>query len=378
MHCRLLGRPGRIGALQRFLDHVQAHDRVWVCRRIDIARHWKATHPFDAQAFVMSELHMLTLDAAQRAPRRRSRARCSTASTSIRRGSPRPRAGAAAVRAPWRRSSARWSRSCATPARDAQLALIRAHPELAGKAMVAKTLTAESTHEQGKAGLTDCTPEEFATHPAAQRRLQRASSASRSSWRCAGRAARAWPSARSSPPSSAGWTTTRTSSSPRPAQHPPHRRAAPDDKFGYEPDARQPGLGLGRSAGRAQRPGLRGARPAHGHLPHRRAPRLQRAARALDARLRLRRGARSTRSATSSASTTAATAARKRLLTGCHYDTVRNGGKYDGRLGIFVPMACVRELHARRAGACRSASRWSASPKRKASATRRPSSAPAR
>ena len=41
--------------------------------------------------------------------------------------------------------------------RDAQLGLIRAHPELAGKAMVAETLTAESTHEQGKAGLTDCT-----------------------------------------------------------------------------------------------------------------------------------------------------------------------------------------------------------------------------
>jgi N-carbamoyl-L-amino-acid hydrolase len=46
--------------------------------------------------------------------------------------------------------------------RDAQLALIRAHPELAGKAMVSNTLTAESTHEQSKAGLTNCTPEEFA------------------------------------------------------------------------------------------------------------------------------------------------------------------------------------------------------------------------
>ena len=46
--------------------------------------------------------------------------------------------------------------------RDAQVALIRAHPELAGKAMVAKTLTAESTHEQGRAGLTECTPAEFA------------------------------------------------------------------------------------------------------------------------------------------------------------------------------------------------------------------------
>jgi allantoinase len=46
MHCRLLGRPGRIVALQRFLDHVQSHDRVWICRRIDIARHWKQTHPY--------------------------------------------------------------------------------------------------------------------------------------------------------------------------------------------------------------------------------------------------------------------------------------------------------------------------------------------
>jgi putative urate catabolism protein len=46
MHCRLLGRPGRMRALQRFLDHIEAHDRVWVCRRVDIARHWHATHPF--------------------------------------------------------------------------------------------------------------------------------------------------------------------------------------------------------------------------------------------------------------------------------------------------------------------------------------------
>jgi peptidoglycan/xylan/chitin deacetylase (PgdA/CDA1 family) len=48
MHCRLLGRPGRFLALQRFLDHVQAHDGVWICRRVDIARHWRTAHPFDA------------------------------------------------------------------------------------------------------------------------------------------------------------------------------------------------------------------------------------------------------------------------------------------------------------------------------------------
>ncbi len=53
MHCRLLGRPGRMRALQRFLDHVQAHDRVWVARRIDIARHWQVNHPFNPDtAFV--------------------------------------------------------------------------------------------------------------------------------------------------------------------------------------------------------------------------------------------------------------------------------------------------------------------------------------
>jgi allantoinase len=49
MHCRLLGRPGRFKALQRFLDHVQAHDKVWVCRRIEIARHWRQHFPAPAE-----------------------------------------------------------------------------------------------------------------------------------------------------------------------------------------------------------------------------------------------------------------------------------------------------------------------------------------
>ncbi|MBK1888635.1 allantoinase PuuE [Undibacterium sp. 14-3-2] len=50
MHCRLLGRPGRFRALQRFLDYIQAHDKVWICRRIDIAQHWMKTHPYQPQA----------------------------------------------------------------------------------------------------------------------------------------------------------------------------------------------------------------------------------------------------------------------------------------------------------------------------------------
>jgi peptidoglycan/xylan/chitin deacetylase (PgdA/CDA1 family) len=46
LHARLIGRPGRIAALERFLDYVQGHQHVWICRRADIARHWVATYPF--------------------------------------------------------------------------------------------------------------------------------------------------------------------------------------------------------------------------------------------------------------------------------------------------------------------------------------------
>jgi len=46
LHCRLVGRPGRMAGLQRFLDHVEKHDDVWICRREEIARHWHAEHPY--------------------------------------------------------------------------------------------------------------------------------------------------------------------------------------------------------------------------------------------------------------------------------------------------------------------------------------------
>ncbi|MBT7759838.1 MAG: allantoinase, partial [Rhodospirillaceae bacterium] len=45
LHCRLVGRPGRIAALERFIDHAQSHSDVWFTRRIDIARHWRDRHP---------------------------------------------------------------------------------------------------------------------------------------------------------------------------------------------------------------------------------------------------------------------------------------------------------------------------------------------
>ena len=46
MHCRLLGRPGRFRGLQKFLDYIQSHEQVWICRRIDIAEHWVKNHPY--------------------------------------------------------------------------------------------------------------------------------------------------------------------------------------------------------------------------------------------------------------------------------------------------------------------------------------------
>jgi putative urate catabolism protein len=50
LHCRLIGRPARFAGLKKFLDHVQKHDRVWLARRIDIARHWRKMHPYNGDA----------------------------------------------------------------------------------------------------------------------------------------------------------------------------------------------------------------------------------------------------------------------------------------------------------------------------------------
>ena len=167
----------------------------------------------------------LTLEQLNAATPAASRAPAGRHSTSTRPGSREAALRAAALPLAGAPEACDGARRGASAAAEQQLALIRAHPELAGKAMVSKTLTAESTNEQGKAGLTDCTPEEFAQHPAAQRRLQRQV---RLSLHPGGaRAARHGPAraSRSSTPSSAGWTTTRDFELAEcAAQHPPHRR----------------------------------------------------------------------------------------------------------------------------------------------------------
>ncbi|MDH3858394.1 MAG: allantoinase, partial [Gammaproteobacteria bacterium] len=45
LHARLIGRPGRIGSLHKFLDYVLDHDRIWICRRDDLARYWSGNYP---------------------------------------------------------------------------------------------------------------------------------------------------------------------------------------------------------------------------------------------------------------------------------------------------------------------------------------------
>ena len=49
LHCRIIGKPGRAASLQRFLDYVQQHDDVWICRRVEIARHWHEKHPYKTE-----------------------------------------------------------------------------------------------------------------------------------------------------------------------------------------------------------------------------------------------------------------------------------------------------------------------------------------
>ena len=228
---------------------------------------------------------------------------------------------------------------------EPQLALIRAHPELAGKAMVAKTLTAESTHEQGKAGLTDCTPEEFA-------KIQRLNADYNARFGFPFILAVRGPRGLGLSKAEIIATFER-----RLHNHPDFERAEAlrnihriaeirlNDKFGHSPELGNlvwdwaERLATNSDPGYAERGELTVTYLTDAHRAC--AQRLAHWMRAdcgfdeveIDAVgnvVGVYHG--SDRSA-------------KRLLTGSHYDTVRNGGKYDGRLGIFVPMACVRELH---------------------------------
>ena len=152
LHCRLIGRPGRVMALRRFMEYAASHADVWFPRRIDIARHWAQIHPpkryerpsqmerdrfvslyggiFEHSAWIAEGAFDLELGAAHDTACGLHNALCRV----------------------FRSASA-----------DQRMGVLRAHPDLAGKLAQAKRLTAESTSEQASAGLNALTDHERET-----------------------------------------------------------------------------------------------------------------------------------------------------------------------------------------------------------------------
>jgi len=153
LHCRLIGRPGRVMALKRFLDYAQSHAHVWFATRLQIAEHWAVRHPpqthskpsqmdraefvdafggvFEHSAWIAERAHDLELGPAH------------------------DTAGGL------HNALARMFRSASE---DERLGVLTAHPDLAGKLAQARRLTQESTSEQVSAGLdalTDAEREAF-------------------------------------------------------------------------------------------------------------------------------------------------------------------------------------------------------------------------
>ncbi len=228
--------------------------------------------------------------------------------------------------------------------REAQIALIRVHPELAGKAMVSKTLTAESTNEQGKAGLTDCTPQEF-------EHIQRLNADYNAKF--------GWPfilAVRGPRGTGLDRHQIIATFERRLGHHPDfelaeclrniHRIAEIrlNDKFGVVPT-------LGHQVWDWQEMLAEHSDPGYAEQGQLTVTYLTDAHRACAQRISKWMHDCGFDEVSIDAVGNVVGVYHgedrnaKRLLTGSHYDTVRNGGKYDGRLGIFVPMACVRELH---------------------------------
>ena len=227
---------------------------------------------------------------------------------------------------------------------EEQMGLVRAHPELAGKAMETNTLTAESTHEQRKAGLTDCTPEELA-------HIRRLNADYAESFRFPFVMAVRGPRGTGLTKQQIIKTFER-----RLHNHPSfelkealrniHRIAEIrlNDKFGVSPT-------LGNKVWDWQEKLAEHSDPGFAEKGQLTVTYLTDAHRACAQRIshwmhdcgfdEVHVDAVGNVVGRYKASQPGA----KTLMTGSHYDTVRNGGKYDGRLGIFTAMACVQELH---------------------------------
>ncbi|WP_424941901.1 allantoinase PuuE [Aliiroseovarius crassostreae] len=149
LHCRLVGRPGKIAGLGRFISHLQKHDGVWCPRRIDIAQHWAKTHPhtrrerpsqmslprfvelyggiFEHSPWVAERAFALELGPAHDTAIGLHNALC---------------------------------RAFRSAAEEERMGVLKAHPDLAGKLAAAGRLTSDSTSEQASAGLDMLTDEE--------------------------------------------------------------------------------------------------------------------------------------------------------------------------------------------------------------------------
>ena len=150
LHCRLVGQPGRFQGLKKFVDYILGFDKVWIPTRLAIAEHWAEHHPYVAPEVLPSQLEKAAFVS---------------------------RYGSIFEHSPWIAERA-WEAEMG-PANDTavglhfalrnqfrlaspeeRLAVLRAHPDLAGKLAAAKRLTAESTAEQASAGLDHLTDEE--------------------------------------------------------------------------------------------------------------------------------------------------------------------------------------------------------------------------
>ncbi|ODT08017.1 MAG: OHCU decarboxylase [Mesorhizobium sp. SCN 65-20] len=150
LHCRLVGRPGRAESLRRFIEYVQSHDKVWIARRADIAKHWRETHPYQPQAL---------------RPSRMARQEFVQRFGSIFEHSPWVAERAFDLELGPAHDSAGGLHNALCRAfrsgTDAErLGVLTAHPDLAGKLAQAKRLTEESTKEQASAGLDALTDAE--------------------------------------------------------------------------------------------------------------------------------------------------------------------------------------------------------------------------
>ena len=151
LHCRLIGRPGRVQALRRFLEYITQFEGVWIARRQDIAAHWRSAHP-PQQAL---------------SPHRMTREDFLAQFGAVFEHSPWVAEGAFELELGPAHDTATgllsaFARVFRAASPEARMRVLKAHPDLAGKLAEAKRLTSDSAHEQASAGLDALTDAERA------------------------------------------------------------------------------------------------------------------------------------------------------------------------------------------------------------------------